>query len=169
MRLLDRYLLRELLIPFGYCLGGFLIFWTAFDLFLKLNDFQNAGLTLLEVGKYYMVQSPELLIIILPIALLLSLLYALANHARHHELTAIRAAGVSLWRLSLPYFAVGLILSGMSFLANELWVPDSADAARVLLEGRQAATAGLRRETSGRWTSGTRRTVEFGTSAFTIT
>ena len=29
MRLLDRYLLRELLVPLGYCLGGFLIFQTA--------------------------------------------------------------------------------------------------------------------------------------------
>jgi lipopolysaccharide export LptBFGC system permease protein LptF len=33
MRLLDRYLLRELLIPLGYCFGGFLVFWLAFDLF----------------------------------------------------------------------------------------------------------------------------------------
>ena len=32
MRLLDRYLLRELLVPLGYCLGGFLIFWISFDL-----------------------------------------------------------------------------------------------------------------------------------------
>ena len=145
MRLLDRYLLRELLIPFGYCLGGFLIFWMAFDLFAMLNDFQKAGLSLLDVGHYYVVQAPEFLIIILPVALLLSLLYALTNHARHHELTAIRAAGVSLWRLSLPYFGVGLALSALSFAANEFWVPDSVDAAKRLLEGRQANAAGLRR------------------------
>ena len=31
MRLLDRYLLRELLVPFGYCLSGFIIFWISFD------------------------------------------------------------------------------------------------------------------------------------------
>ena len=43
MRLLDRYLLRELLVPFGYCLGGFLIFWTAFDIRqLELEPLERA-------------------------------------------------------------------------------------------------------------------------------
>jgi len=144
MRILDRYLLRELLIPFGYCLGGFLIFWMAFDLFAMLNDFQKAGLSLLEVAEYYLVETPGILIIILPIALLLALLYALTNHARYHELTAIRSAGVSLWRLSLPYFAVGLALSLISFLISELWVPDSADAGRRLLEAHQTGPGVLR-------------------------
>ena len=36
MRLLDRYLLRELLVPLGYCLGGFLVFWITFDVFSEL-------------------------------------------------------------------------------------------------------------------------------------
>lgn len=145
MRLLDRYLLRELLIPFGFCLGGFLVLWMAFDLFAMLNDFQRAGLSLADVGRYYLVLAPEILIVILPIALLLSLLYALTNHARHHELTAIRAAGVGIWRLSAPYFAVGLGLSLLSLAANELWVPDSADAARKLLDGRQAEAGAPRK------------------------
>ena len=145
MRLLDRYLLRELLVPFGFCLGGFLVLWMAFDLFAMLNDFQRAGLSLADVGRYYLVLAPEILIVILPIALLLSLLYALTNHARHHELTAIRAAGVGIWRLSAPYFAVGLGLSLLSMAANELWVPDSADAARKLLDGRQAEAGAPRK------------------------
>ena len=145
MRLLDRYLLRELLIPLGYCLGGFLLFWMAFDLFKMLDDFQKAGLSVLGVAHYYAVETPEILVVILPLALLLALLYALTNHARHHELTAIRAAGVSLWRLSLPYFGVGLALSLISFLINEMWVPESAETATLLLAGRQGVPGGFRR------------------------
>jgi lipopolysaccharide export LptBFGC system permease protein LptF len=38
MRLLDRYLFRELLVPLAYCLGGFLIFWNAYDLFTELQE-----------------------------------------------------------------------------------------------------------------------------------
>ena len=52
MRLLDRYLLRELLIPLGYCLGGFLVFWIAFDLFSDLGAFQQEKLKPLEIGEY---------------------------------------------------------------------------------------------------------------------
>ena len=44
MRLLDRYLLREVLIPFGYCLSGFLIFWISFDLLTEVDDFQRQKL-----------------------------------------------------------------------------------------------------------------------------
>src|SRR6266540_1111846 len=108
MRLLDRYLLRELLIPFGYCLIGFLIFWISFDLFAELSNFQKLKLTAGDVLAYYVIKTPELLVVVLPIPFLLDLLYSLTNHARHHELTAIRAAGVSVWRLCVPYLGIGL-------------------------------------------------------------
>ena len=49
MRLLDRYLLRELLVPLGYCLGGFLIFWISFDLLTELSGFQEQNLTAADV------------------------------------------------------------------------------------------------------------------------
>src|SRR5215510_1202140 len=99
MRLLDRYLLRELLIPFGYCLVGFLILWSTFDLFGELAGFQKLKLAVSDVLLYYAIKTPEILVTILPITFLLALLYTLTNHARYHEITAMRAAGVSLFRI----------------------------------------------------------------------
>src|SRR5207237_2340335 len=73
MRLLDRYLLRELLIPFVYCMGGILIFWISADLFSELNEFQRNHLKGLEVVQYYVVLLPEMLVFpLLPIVLLLA-------------------------------------------------------------------------------------------------
>ena len=142
MRLLDRYLLRELLTPFGYCLVGFLIFWISFDLYSQLTEFQKAHLNALDIVQYYLVQLPEMLVFpLLPVVLLLALLYALTNHARYHELTAMRAAGISLWRLSLPYLGSGLLLSLGSFALNEWWVPQSAEAAQQILTRRIAPEA----------------------------
>src|SRR5882762_6915533 len=138
MRLLDRYLLRELLVPFGYCLVGFLIFWVSFDLFVQLSNFQKLKLTSGDVLAYYVVKTPEMLVTVLPIAFLLALLYTLTNHARHHELTAIRAAGISLARLALPYLATGLLLSASLFALNELWVPRSLEASGEILSRHQA-------------------------------
>jgi lipopolysaccharide export system permease protein len=69
-------------------------------------------------------------------ALLLALLYTLTNHSRHHEITAIRAAGVSLWRLCLPYLAIGFTGSLLLFALNELWVPDSTDRAERIANRR---------------------------------
>jgi lipopolysaccharide export system permease protein len=136
MRLLDRYLLRELLSPLGYCLGGFVIFWISFDLFNELSDLQENKLRFGDIVEYYAVKAPEFLVEVLPIALLLALLYTLTNLSRHHELTAIRSAGVSLWRLSLPYFGVGLVATAALFLMNEFWVPDSADRAEQIMTRR---------------------------------
>jgi lipopolysaccharide export system permease protein len=141
MRLHDRYLLRELLIPLGYCLCGFLIFWISADLFMTLGDFRKRGLSVRDVAEYYLVIAPDFLVIVLPIALLLSLLYALTNHARHNEITAIRAAGVSVWRLSLPYLAVGLMGSLVLLAINELWAPGSDDAVKLILERHLPAVA----------------------------
>src|SRR5215471_5695953 len=134
MRLLDRYLLRELLVPLGFCLSGFLLLWVSADLVNELGSLQEHKLTLREIVAYYVVQAPGFLVLGMPIALLLALLYALTNHARHNEITAIRAAGVSLWRLCVPYLGVGLGASLVLFALNEVWVPRSLEAAdRILL------------------------------------
>ncbi len=133
MRLLDRYLLRELLVPFGYCLSGFLVFWISTDLISELDELRKHQLHFSDIVAYYLVRVPEILVLIVPIALLLALLYALTTHSRHQELTAIRAAGVSLWRLALPYFAVGFLLSLGLLMLNELCVPQSTEAAERIL------------------------------------
>jgi lipopolysaccharide export system permease protein len=140
MRLLDRYLLRELLIPLCYCLGGFLIFWIAGDLFNQLGSFKSHRLLPGDVAEYYLVKAPEFLVLVTPIALLLALLYALSSHARYNELTAIRTAGVSLWRTCVPYLVVGLCFGLGSFAAGEFWVPNSSDLANQILARRLDAT-----------------------------
>ncbi len=123
MRLHDRYLFRELLAPLAFCLGGFLIFGISFFFFTQVELIQEKKLNLVDSAAYCIASLPGFFVPILPILLLLSLLYALTQHARHNELTALRAAGVSLWRLCLPYFAVGLLATGAYFVLNEVAVP----------------------------------------------
>src|SRR5439155_22848097 len=72
MRLLDRYLLRELLVPLGYCLGAFLMIWVAFDLFGELEGLQQYKMRAGDVARYYLVRTPVLLVMVLPFALLLA-------------------------------------------------------------------------------------------------
>ena len=133
MRLLDRYLFRELFTPMAYCLGGFLIFWVSYDLFTELEELQEHKLHFLDVLGYSAAKTPEFLVTILPVALLLALLYTLTNHARHNEITAMRAAGLGLGRICAPYFAVGLATSVVLFVLNEFVVPRSNDRADRIL------------------------------------
>lgn len=132
MRLLDRYLLRELLVPLAYCLGGFLIFWVSADLLSNLDKYQEDRMQSGDVLVFYLFKTPEFLVVVMPVALLLALLYTVTNHARHHELTAMRAAGLSLWRLCLPYLAVGLLLSVIVHLFGVHWLDASVEQAEQI-------------------------------------
>jgi lipopolysaccharide export system permease protein len=123
MRLHDRYLFRELLTPLAYCLGGFLIFWISFFFFTELEHMQESKLHPLDCVEYAAAMTPGFFVLVLPITLLLAALYALTHHARHNEITALRATGVSLWRLCLPYFALGLLATIVYFALNEFVVP----------------------------------------------
>src|SRR5271154_7586348 len=127
MRLLDRYLFRELLTPLAFCLGGLLVLGNCFSLFGELSELQERKLHLLDVIEYCVAITPEFLVMVLPITLLLALLYALTNHSRSNQITAMRASGISLWRICAPYFAVGCALSVALFVLNEFLVPRSTD------------------------------------------
>ncbi len=127
MRLLDRYLFRELLTPLMYCLGGIVLLGNCFTLFGELEKLQERKLHFLDVLEYSAAITPEFLVMVLPITLLLALLYTLTNHSRYNELTAMRAAGIGLGRICAPYFVVGVVLSLALFVLNESVVPRSSD------------------------------------------
>jgi lipopolysaccharide export system permease protein len=126
MRLHDRYLFRALLTPLAFCLGAFLVFWVSLFFFKNLDEIREAKLTLVDALELCATNLPEFLVLLLPMLLLLALLYALTQHAKANELTALRAAGISLWRLCAPYFAVGLAATAIFFALNELAVPRCA-------------------------------------------
>jgi lipopolysaccharide export system permease protein len=136
MRVLDRYLLREFLVPLGFILAGLWILSVAFDLTGELRSLQEKHLLARDVAEYYVFKAPEFAIVVLPTALLLAALYALTNHARHNEITAIRAAGVSLVRLCVPYVIIGVLASVGLFALDEYAVPRCTDRAEQILRRR---------------------------------
>lgn len=149
MRLLDRYLLRELLIWLGFCLGGLIILVVAFDLISSLNRIQEHQLLVKDVVELYLVKIPRILVFIIPITLLIALLFALTQHTRNNELVAMRAAGVSLWRISLPYLVVGFLFSVAVFAMNELLVPDSQSKEDEIMNRRTQKSPASTQTTAG--------------------
>lgn len=133
MRLHDRYLFRELLTPLAFCLGAFFVFWLSLFFFTELEHLREAKLHFADTVQYAAAKAPEFFVMVLPIALLLALLYALTQHAKSNELTALRAAGISLGRLCAPYFVVGLCATGIYFALNEFAVPWGTKSAAEIL------------------------------------
>jgi lipopolysaccharide export system permease protein len=126
MKIIDRYLLRTFLVPFFYCLTAFMMMYVIFDLFDNLNDFVDGKTPLMLVVKYYLILFPSVMIRIVPISLLLAVLYSLSSLTKNNELTAMRASGVSIIRLMIPFLSVGLFFTLVVGVVHETIGPRAA-------------------------------------------
>jgi lipopolysaccharide export system permease protein len=123
VRILDKYLLREFCWPVLYCFDAITLLWLVGDLFNHLDEFVDAHARVPAVARYYLTVFPDIFVQILPVALLLGLLFCLANLARHNELSAMRSGGISRWRLMLPFLAVGAAAALLVGFVNEFFAP----------------------------------------------
>ncbi len=144
MRLLDRYMLRNFLMPFVYSCLGFIAIWLVFELGSKANDFISGGASLGYVFLFQLGQLPSVAILILPIALLLALLYCLGRMSQSNEILSMLSAGVSLGRVLRPIFLVGLAVTALSMYLNYAPAPQ-ADARRERAEAELEAGRRLQR------------------------
>lgn len=126
MKLIDKYILRTFLTPFLYCLLAFVLIYVIYDLFDHVKDFIEAHTPALDLARYYALLLPSVLVYIVPISLLLAILYSLSQLTRNNELTAMRASGISLYRLLIPLMGVGLFISLAVAIVNETIGPWSA-------------------------------------------
>ena len=134
MRILDRYLLKAFLVPFLYCFLGFIVMWVGFDLAQKTNDLLTKKITPGMLLYFYGTQIPQYVVVILPAALLLALLYSLSRMSRTNEIISMLASGMSLYRLVLPLVGAGLLISVLCFAMNYKLAPH-ADVAKETILG----------------------------------
>lgn len=132
MNTYDRHLLREWLAILGLVLAatiGLMLVQVLYDDFRTLRDLGARGL---DMWMYIFVTMPSFLAVVLPLALLLSLLFVLGKLHRANEFTALRAAGVSLWRVTAPVWFVGVLACGLAWWLNSTVVPWSVEESRAL-------------------------------------
>lgn len=123
MRILDRYVAKQLL-PVGvWCLIVFLLLTCLIDLFGRLDEILRYHIPARTVLDYYANFIPTVFIKACPLALLLGSAFVAMRLARHQELLAMNASGTSLLRASVPFLFVGWLASLCVFAVNEQVVP----------------------------------------------
>ena len=138
MRLLDRYVLRHFLLAYFYCIAGFISIWFIFDISDNISTFLDERVSRALIAKYYLTQAPQILVILLPVALLLALLFSLGRMSRSNEIVSMLTAGVSLPRLIAPLLAVGLLTTALSTFLNYSLAPHAEFSRKKLLEDPQS-------------------------------
>lgn len=122
-RLLDRYLLRRFLLSLGLSVAALLLVCIVIDLTENLDTFIDFDASPWQVALYYVYHTPYWVVLTLPIAALLGTLFALTALARHSEVTAMKALGISLHRQLMPVILAAALFSAAAFLFTDRVVP----------------------------------------------
>jgi len=139
MTILDRHVLGAWLKTFGLIMAALLGLLILVDMQRNLADFIGSGAGMWEVFYYYLVLVPGNVPLVLQISVLLSLLYALGQLHRSNELTAMRAAGLGLFRITRAVWLFGLLLAGFVWYLNASLIPWSVEEARGAREEMRRA------------------------------
>jgi lipopolysaccharide export system permease protein len=124
MKIIDKHLIKEHLIPVFYCLFGFTMLSIIIDLLNHLSDFIESKLPLYQIGYYYLCSMGEMIDYLLPASLLFATLYVLWHLTNSNELMAIRASGISFYRMMLPFMLIGLGFSLLLMVLKLTVIPE---------------------------------------------
>ena len=118
MNKLDLYLLRQFWIILGISVLGFVSIFVIVDLIENLDRFMDNKVPSPIVIQYYLYTLPWFVSIGLPMSMLLSTVFSLGSMVKRNEWTAMKASGISLYRVSFPLLLSGIIMSGGSFVLD---------------------------------------------------
>lgn len=132
---LDRYLIRELILPFLFGVGAFasigLSVGTVFEL---VREVAESGLSIAIALRVFFLRMPEFIVLAFPMSTLLATLMTYSRLSSDSEIIALRSVGVSVYRLMIPALIMSLLVTGITFAFNELFVPAASYEARITLE-----------------------------------
>ncbi len=140
MKILVRHLFMNLLMPLLYLLVAFTLLFIIADLMDNSTELLRVKASPWLLLHYYSLKLPSLVIFIVPICLLLATLYSLSMLTRHNEIVAMRASGVSIYRIVRPYILMGFICFVLTAIVNEYTGPKFSYRANQLLKSQTDAT-----------------------------
>ncbi len=132
MRLLTRYILKQLFMPFIFSL--LIIVFVLFTQFLlrAIDRFIGKGLDLGTIFEYLFLNLGWISALAVPMAVLVAALMAFGQFSEDNEITAMRSSGISFTTIILPALTMGLLISITLILFNAFIMPEMNFKARML-------------------------------------
>ena len=132
MRLLTRYILKQLFMPFMFSL--IIIVFVLFTQFLlrAIDRFIGKGLDIGTIFEYLFLNLGWISALAVPMAVLVAALMAFGQFSEDNEITAMRASGISFTTIVRPALVMGLLISIILILFNSFIMPEMNFKARML-------------------------------------
>ncbi|MFZ1919125.1 MAG: LptF/LptG family permease [Terriglobales bacterium] len=142
--ILDDYVLRDFLLYLFMIGGAFVTLLLVFTLFELLGDILRNSISVLIVGEYLLNVTPYFLYYpIAPMSMLLAVLVTFGLLQRSNEITAIKATGISLYRIIIPVLFASALVAGVLFASDQFYLPYTnkrQDELRNRIKGKPAQT-----------------------------
>jgi lipopolysaccharide export system permease protein len=123
LRVLDRYLLRQWLKIFAFTVVGFPLIVIVIEVVDNLSVHLARGLGKGTVALAYLFSLPDKAFLILPAAVLFATVFSFGSMAKHSEIVAAKASGVSFYRMLVPVLVASLLATGLGIVIGEAAPP----------------------------------------------
>ena len=140
-RLLDAYVVREFFGMFLLVLASFVMLMLVFTFFELVGDIVRNHIALATVGDYLFNLAPSMVYAITPLAVLIAALVTFGVLNRNSEIVAMKATGISLYRLVIPIVAISAILAIALFLFDDYYLASRKSPAGSPAKHHQGSSA----------------------------
>lgn len=136
MRLLDRLIIRSFLKIFLVAVLATPALFIIGEISERLDDYLDAGLTLIQIATGLLYRVPEFIAWSFPIGGLIAAVFTIHGMTANREIVAAKAGGVSFHRLMLPILTMGVLIAGLGLYLAEFVPVANRQAAEILAGDR---------------------------------
>ena len=125
MKILDLYVIRNLFFTFIFSIVSLCTIFLIVNLMENLDKFLDLNTPFPIVVEYYAQTLPDVIKLLTPVAMLVSMLFTIGGLSNKNEITAMKTGTMSLYRIMLPLVVFGLLISFIQLYFNGWIVPKS--------------------------------------------
>jgi len=141
--ILDDMILRDFAMYLAMIVATFLLLALVFTFFELLTDIVRNKIPLILMAQYLWNLSPSLIYLMAPVSVLLAVLITFGLMEKSSELTAMKATGMSIYRIALPVIVLCAVLAASLFIFDQLYIPQTNREQEILrnqIKGKPAQT-----------------------------
>jgi len=140
VRILDRYIFKQLAPSFAWGVGAFTVLMLGTQTLYDLAKLAAQGAPFGAIMRLFLLGLPSIIVLTFPMAMLLAALLGFTRLSSENEISALYASGISLYRVLVPVVAMAILAAVLTFAFNEKVVPvTSASAYEIRSEISKSA------------------------------
>ncbi len=121
--IIDDFVLREFMLYLVMVLSTFILLTLVFTFFELLGDIVRNKVSILTLGEYLLNVTPSMIYLMTPLSVLIAVLVTFGLMQKSSELTAMKATGISLYRIILPVMVIAATVACGLFFFDQLYIP----------------------------------------------